>query len=104
MSKVIRLILALVLVGAAFFGEQIVSIIKNNVEIVNTPSVNIPEPSLEYRTLVEDIVSLDIAREDAKQISDFFIEVSGIVWHDPGFIETTGVFREVNVTSGGLHF
>jgi hypothetical protein len=100
----IKLGLALILTVAALFGEQIVEVIKNNVEIVNTPSVDVDEPALEYKTLVESIVNMDIKDEDARQMSDFFLELSNVVWTDPGFIESTGQFRDFNVKSGGLNF
>jgi len=104
MSNKVKLFLAVLLTVAALFGEQVVEIIKNNVEIINTPSVDVDEPTLEYKTLVEPIVSLDIKKEDARQISDFFLEVSEVVWSDPGFLDSTGKFREFNVTAGGLNF
>ena len=104
MSKFIKLALALALTVAALFGEQIIEIVKNNVEIINTPSVNVDEPALEYKTLVESIVNMDIKDEDARQMSDFFLELSNVVWTDPGFIESTGQFRDFNVKSGGLNF
>ena len=104
MSNIVKLILAMLLTVAALFGEQIVDIIKNNVEIINTPSVNVDEPTLEYKTLVEKIVEVDIEKEDAKQISDFFLQVSDVVSSDPGFLDSTGKFREFNIKSGGLNF
>ena len=104
MSNTIKLILAALLTVAAFFGEQVVEIIKNNVEIINTPSVNIDEPTLEYKTLVQKIVAVDIEEKDARQISDFFLEVSDVVSSDPGFLDSTGKFREFNIKSGGLNF
>lgn len=104
MSNAVKLILACLLTVAALFGEQVVEIIKNNVEIINTPSVNIDEPSLEYKTLVQKIVAVDIEKKDAKQISDFFLEVADVVNSDPGFLASTGKFREFNIKSGGLNF
>lgn len=104
MSKFIKLTLALALTVAALFGEQIIEIVKNNVEIINTPSVNVDEPALEYKTLVEKIVDIDIKDDDARQVSDFFLELSNVVRTDPGFLDSTGQFRDFNVKSGGLNF
>ena len=104
MSKTIRVMLALCLVVAALFGEKIVEVVKNNVEIVNIPSVGIPEPDLAYRTLVNPIVAIDIDSKDAKQISDFFVTLSDVVENDPGFISSTSTFKRFNETSGGLNF
>jgi len=104
MSNTVKLILAMLLTVAALFGEQVVEIIKNNIEIVNTPSVNVDEPTLEYKTLMQKIVAIDIEKEDAKQISDFFLEVADVIKSDPGFLVSTGKFREFNIKSGGLNF
>ncbi|MQF98090.1 MAG: hypothetical protein FI729_00970 [SAR202 cluster bacterium] len=104
MPNTVKLILATILVVAAFFGEQIIEIVKNNVEIVNTPSVNVDEPTLEYKTLVQKVVDMDIDKKDATQISDFFLEVADVVKSDPGFLDSTGKFREFNIKSGGLNF
>lgn len=104
MSKNIRLILAGILLVVGLFGEQALEFIKDNVDIVNTPSVDITEPSLSYKTLVKGVVDLDIDKKDARQISDFFLEVSDVVSSDPGFLDSTGQFREFNIKSGGLNF
>lgn len=104
MSNTVKLILAAILVVAALFGEQVIEIVKNNVEIVNTPSVNVDEPTLEYKTLVQKVVDMDIDKKDATQISDFFLEVADVVKSDPGFLDSTGKFREFNIKSGGLNF
>ena len=104
MSKTVKLILAMLLTVAALFGEQIVDIIKNNVEIINTPSVNVDEPTLEYKTLVQNIVAMNVEKKDAIQISEFFLEVADVVESDPGFLDSTGKFREFNIKSGGLNF
>ena len=104
MSKAIRAVLAVILVVGAFFGEQIIEVVKNNVEIINTPSVNVPEPDLAYKTLVNPIVAINIESKDAKQISDFFVTLSDVVENDPGFISSTATFKQFNETSGGLNF
>ena len=104
MSRTIRVIIAILLVAGALFGEQLIDIVKNNVEIVNTPSVNIPEPDLAYKTLVNQIVAIDKEAKDAKQISDFFVTLSDVVENDPGFVSSTATFKQFNETSGGLNF
>ena len=104
MSKGLRLALAGILLVIGLFGEQILDFVKDNVEIINTPSVNIPEPELEYKTLVEPIVAMDIDFNDAKQISVFFTTLSDVVEFDPGFVDTTEKFMVFNKTSGGLNF
>ena len=104
MSAKLRLILAGVLVFVGLFGQQIFSFVKANVEIVNIPSVEKEEPNLTYKTLVQDITDLDIEPQDARQLGDFFSELADVVKTDPGFIKTTGVFRDFNVRAGGLNF
>ena len=104
MSKTVKLIFAMLLTVAALFGEQIVDIIKNNVEIINTPAVIVDEPTLEYKTLVQNIVAMNVEKKDAIQISEFFLEVADVVESDPGFLDSTGKFREFNIKSGGLNF
>ena len=105
MSKTTRIILAAFLCFTAFFGESILDFVKNNVEIIDdTPVVNVVEPSMAYKEVVKNIVSMNIEKSDAKQISDFFAELASVVDYDPGFIITTGDFREFNMTAGGLNF
>ena len=104
MSKKLRLILAAVLLVIGLFGEGILSFIKDNVEIVNIPSTNIDTPTAKYKTLVQPITDIDIEKQDAKEMSDFFSELSSVVDTDPGFVKTTGVFREFNIRAGGLNF
>ena len=104
MSSMIKLGLALILTVAALFGEQIVEVIKNNVDIINTPSVDVDEPALEYKTLVDNIVNIEIKNEDAKQVSDFFLELSNVVSTDSDLLNTTEQFREFNMMAGGLNF
>lgn len=105
MSKTTRLILATLLCFTAFFGESLLDFVKNNVEIIDdTPVVNVAEPSMSYKEVVKNIVSIDIEKSDAKQISDFFAELASVVDYDPGFIMTTGDFRQFNMTAGGLNF
>ena len=102
MSKGLRVVAALVLVVASFFGQQILELAKawNN----NKPSVDVVEPDLTYKDVVKDIVSVDIKAKDADQMSDFFAELAEVVSTDPGFISSTGHFREFNMTAGGLNF
>ena len=106
MSKTTRMIIAVLFCLTAFFGESVLDFVKNNVEIVDdsTPSVNVVEPSLSYKEVVKDIVDTNIAKEDANQISSFFLELADVIKTDPGFIQTTGNFREFNMTAGGLNF
>ena len=103
MSDTLKLILAGILVVASLFGESIVELIKT-IEADNTPSVNIVEPSLPYKDVVKEIVAVDIEKEDAQQISDFFSELASVIENDLGLIKTTKNFRDFNSLAGGLNF
>ena len=104
MSKTSRLVLAGILLVVGLFGEVFLEFVKANIEIVNIPSVDVDEPAIGYKTLVKPITDMDIEKEDARQISDFFRELSNVIKTDPGFVKTTGVFREFNIRAGGLNF
>ena len=104
MTNNIKIIaIALLLIGA-FFGENIVENIQNYIPLADNEKVEIPTPSIEYKTLVQGIQNTKIDKKDANQIRDFFWQLSQVVKSDPGFIKTTGQFREFNVTAGGLNF
>jgi len=103
MSNTLKLILAGILVVASLFGERIIEIIKT-IEVDNTPSVNVIEPSLSYKEVVKEIVVVDIEKKDAKQISDFFSELASVVENDLVLIKTTKNFRDFNSLAGGLNF
>ena len=103
MSNTLKLILAGILVVASLFGESIVELIKT-IEVDNTPSVNVVEPSLSYKEVVKEIVVVDIEKKDAKQISDFFSELASVVENDLVLIKTTKNFRDFNSLAGGLNF
>lgn len=108
MSNRVKLACVAMLVAGAIWGEQIIKTVKDNVDIV-TPSVVTPdkegsEPDLALKDIVKNIVATDIAKEDASQLSDFFNQLADVVQNDPGFIKTTAVFREFNMTAGGLNF
>ena len=103
MSKQLRLILAGILIAVGLFGEQILEFAKNNVNIVNTPSVDISEPDLSYKTLVEDCQDGHRLKRCEANIR-FFLTLSDVVELDPGFVDTTEKFMVFNKTSGGLNF
>lgn len=107
MSSKTRLFIAMVLCIVGLFGEPIFEKLKN-IDIP-TPNVVVPdesvdEPSLEYKTLVQDIVDVDIDRADASLMKQFFLELASVIENDSQFIKTTGQFRTFNITAGGLNF
>ena len=104
MSDGIRIFLALCLVVGAVFGEKIVQVVKDNVEIVTDPVVMVAEPSLENKELVQPIVDIDISDKDAALLSAFYLEVADVVEQDEGAIQSTAQFRQFNMLAGPLHF
>ena len=104
MSDGSRSFLALCLVVGAVFGEKIVQVVKDNVEIVTDPVVMVAEPSLENKELVQPIVDIDISDKDAALLSAFYLEVADVVEQDEGAIQSTAQFRQFNMLAGPLHF
>lgn len=109
MSKKARLLAAVILIITGLFGGPVFDLIKNNVDIDIWPNDNpvvvvVDEPSLQYQDMVQDIVDIDISKQHADTISPFFAEVASVIETDPGFLKSTGQFRDFNVMSGGLHF
>lgn len=104
MTNSIKIILIACLLVGAFFGEDIAKNLQNYIPLVNNEKVEIPTPSIEYKTLVQGIKNTKIDKKDANQIRDFFWQLSQVVQSDPGFIKTTGQFREFNIVAGGLNF
>ena len=117
MSSLVKIVLIITLLTTALFGQKIVDLVNNNVDIVwpnptpepepapnpFTPAV-IDAPSIANQELVKPIVDIDVSDVDAVRITNFFLELANVVETDPGFITTTGMFREFNMTAGGLNF
>jgi len=105
MSKTTRLVAAAALVVAGLFGEPIFNVVKNNVNFgPDKPVVVVEEPSLKHQDMVKSIVDIEIKEEHASLISPFFAEVASVIETDPGFLKSTGQFRDFNKMSGQLHF
>lgn len=106
MTNNLKIVIIVLLLIGAFFGPKIVEGVKN-IEWdwqTNTPVVKVVEPTLKYQGVVSKISAMDIETEDANKISDFYLELASVVKSDPMFIRTTGIFREFNMTAGGLNF
>lgn len=102
MNKKMRLFLGLALCLVGLFGEPILNMVKNIKPTVVEVTVN--EPSLEFKTLVEPVVKIEISSEDANLISCFYSEMADIVSKDTEFLKSTEQFRNFNVTAGKLYF
>jgi hypothetical protein len=106
MNKNVQFLLAIVLVVAGLFGKQALELL-NSVDVVlpnPVPVVVVDEPTDTYKNMVKDIVSIDIKKDHAKLISDFFLEVASVIEDDPGFLKTTEQFRNFNTMAGQLNF
>jgi hypothetical protein len=104
MSKLTRLIVAGLLIAFAFFGESILQTVRDMNGPEESIVINVVEPNSEWKNKVQKIAELNIVREDASKISNFYNECADVVQYDPGFIESTSIFRDFNVTAGGLNF
>lgn len=101
--KPFRLVAALVLIIVGLFGEPLWEKLKE-IDINPNPPITVVEPTLEYKTLVQPIVDMDIEEKDSILMSCFFDQLSSVIRNDEEFIKTTGQFREFNITAGGLNF
>jgi hypothetical protein len=104
MSENIRLTLAIILLLVGLFGEKVVQLVKDNVEIVDDTTYTVSEPSLENRELVKPITEIKIDPKDAELISSFYLELSDVITKDDSIIEYTEQFRNLNTFAGILHF
>lgn len=105
-----RTVLAVALLGAAFFETEVIegfNYVKDqisSVEVVGNPWA---EPSEQVKEMVKgvgDMVAGENSNQDRLHIRDFFFHLSNIVKDEPGFIKTTGDFREFNSMSGQINF
>ena len=101
MTDFTRTILALGLVVVALFGEGIMQSINGG---GGDPVVQVSEPTLEYKELVQPIVDLDISSKDAAMMAAFYLELADVVDEDDSAIQSTAQFREFNMLAGPLHF
>jgi len=101
MTDFTRTILALGLVIVALFGEGIMQSINGG---GGDPVVQVSEPTLEYKELVQPIVDLDISSKDAAMMAAFYLELANVVDEDDSVIQSTAQFRKFNMLAGPLHF
>ena len=53
---------------------------------------------------ISDLVVGDDADDDKIRLAQFYAQLSHIVRNEPGFIQTTGQFREYNSTAGQINY
>jgi len=103
-DKTSKIIIVVVLVFVSLVGQPIIEALQST-EI--TPVDNKPEvvePSLTNKTLVEELILLDINKKDKTQLRDYFYTLSDVVETEPGLIQTTGQFKNFNSIAGQLNF
>ena len=106
--KNIKMFFIVSLVITAFLGKPAINGLKNSVGNVNVVvpgvGVEVPEPSLTNKTLVEGLTSIVTDEKDRIQLRDFYATLAHVVKTEPNLIKTTGNFREYNSLSGQLNF
>ena len=53
---------------------------------------------------ISDLVVGDDADDDKIRLAQFYAQLSHIVRNEPGFLKTTGQFREYNSTAGQINY
>ena len=79
------------------FGSSTVNVI---FEKVDEPSDALKEDVAG----ISDLVVGDDADDDKIRLAQFYAQLSHIVRNEPGFIQTTGHFREYNSTAGQINY
>lgn len=79
------------------FGSSTVNVI---FEKVDEPSDALKEDVAG----ISDLVVGDDADDDKIRLAQFYAQLSHIVRNEPGFIQTTGQFREYNSTAGQINY
>ena len=79
------------------FGSSIVNVV---FEKVDEPSDALKEDVAG----ISDLVVGDDADDDKIRLAQFYAQLSHIVRNEPGFIQTTGQFREYNSTAGQINY
>lgn len=112
MSDQTKLIIAIALVALGITWPKL----KGMIDLPETPSVPLAvnvdfeavnEPSEDMKSLVaglSDLVTGEDAQYDKIRLAQFYAQLSKVVANEPGFIETTGQFREYNSMVGQINF
>ena len=74
---------------------------------VNVVFEKVDEPSAALKEKVSGISNLvtgDDADDDKVRLAQFYAQLSKIVRNEPGFLKTTGQFRQYNSTAGQINY
>ena len=103
-NKKYQIIFVVALVFISIAGKPIAKVLqgKEITPVDTTPQI--VEPSLTNKTLVENLISLNINKADKNQLRDYFLTLADVVKTEPGLIKTTGQFKNFNSIAGQLNF
>ena len=109
-----KLSIGLLIVALGLFWPKIKEGVLNNLpddtfgsSKVNVVFEKVDEPSdalKEDVAGISDLVVGDDADDDKIRLAQFYAQLSHIVRNEPGFIQTTGQFREYNSTAGQINY
>ena len=107
-----KLSIGLLIVALGLFWPKIKESIKLPDDNFTSSTVNVvfekvDEPSDALKEKVNGISELvvgDDADDDKIRLAQFYAQLSKIVRNEPGFLKTTGQFREYNSTAGQINY
>ena len=112
MTDSTKLSIGLLIVALGLFWPKIKESIKLPDDNFASSTVNVvfekvDEPSdalKEKVTGISELVVGDDADDDKIRLAQFYAQLSKIVRNEPGFLKTTGQFREYNSTAGQINY
>lgn len=112
MTDSTKLSIGLIIVALGLFWPKIKESINLPDDSFGSSTVNVvfekvDEPSdalKEDVAGISDLVVGDDADDDKIRLAQFYAQLSHIVRDEPGFIQTTGQFREYNSTAGQINY
>jgi hypothetical protein len=107
-----KLSIGLLIVALGLFWPKIKESIKLPDDNFTSSTVNVvfekvDEPSdalKEKVTGISELVVGDDADDDKIRLAQFYAQLSKIVRNEPGFLKTTGQFRQYNSTAGQINY
>jgi len=107
-----KLSIGLLIVALGLFWPRIKELINlpdNNFgsSTVNVVFEKVDEPSDALKEKVagiSDLVTGEDAGDDKVRLAQFYAQLSKIVRNEPGFLKTTGQFRDYNSTAGQINY
>lgn len=104
MNKTTRLVTAGVLILVGIFGDSVLEFATNINKPVDEVENVVYEPTNKEKALVADLVSIKFEDKDSDTMHGYFMELADVLETEPGFVKSTGQFREYNIMAGQMHF